>query len=141
MGLFWRSRAAKLLEAAAAGDVAAARAALDKGADVNRREDAVRARTQRPVRRFFTRSRTAPRLQAGKTPLSLAAERGHQALLLLLLSRDAEPGVVSTVRALTMQRHASPAVDIPHDRSLRRTAQRPRTGQHVARNRRACRRC
>jgi ankyrin repeat protein len=100
MGLFWRSRAAKLLDAAAAGDVAAARAALDKGADVNRREDAVRARTQRRSRGgFFTRSRAAPRLQAGKTPLSLAAERGHQAMLLLLLSRNAEPGVVSTARA------------------------------------------
>jgi ankyrin repeat protein len=47
-------------------------------------------------------SPAAAAVQAGQTPLSLAAARGHHALLLLLLARNAEPGVVSTARSRRM---------------------------------------
>jgi hypothetical protein len=99
----------KLLAAAQSGDVAAAQAALESGADKERKDTGVRSllqtATQHTLPALRARSRFTRRLpraaccaQCRKTPLSWAAEKGHLGVVQLLVERGADIDTKDDVR-------------------------------------------
>jgi hypothetical protein len=90
----------RLLAAVKSGDVAAARAALDSGADKERKDAKVRCGRRRSAlcAAPHARSRVTRRAQYGRTPLSWAAWSGHSGVVQLLVEQGADVGTTNNVR-------------------------------------------
>jgi hypothetical protein len=102
-----------LLEAVKGGDVAAVRAALDAGADLECTDETVRWELPRSHKGLSPRADAAcrarrRRAQKDQTPLGLAADKGLVDVLRLLIQRGAKVGAKSNVRPRLRCRAAAP---------------------------------
>jgi hypothetical protein len=91
----------QLLAAAQSGDVVAARAALDSGADKECEDAEVCCRWRRcALSAPCARAHTSPphRAQYGQTPLAWAAEKGHVGVVQLLVERGCDIETKDNVR-------------------------------------------